>query len=310
MEAVKFLLSLFCDSDPDHYLEITLLDDRYKDTPYQHEGGDKRYPMVGWLAIAEMNDKLEVWLARAALQNADGMGVYFGACARHEKRPKGKRALKSSVASAPALWADIDCGLERIEVATMFLKSFVHAPTLIVATGGGVQAWWALRAPLNIRDKTDQKAFEGTLKGLAKATGGDSSVADVARIMRLPGFANMKPDRGAYAAHVVYETGVLYDYAAFAGYAALSDPPKRRAPVTSSWRNDKRPRMTNKAEAFLANGAPKGTRHQTLIHVVFQFKEKGLDYHACWMEAGHKAMEIGLPENEVVEVLDWVYKKQ
>jgi hypothetical protein len=304
-----FLESLFCDSDPQHYLEITILDDKFKDAPYVYEGGTKRSPATAWVQLGKMKEKLPRVFERAQVQNDDGMGIYFGACARHETRPKGKRALKTSVSTAPALWVDLDYGHDKIGQATETLRRFTHPPTYIVATGGGVQGWWVLRSPLKIVNEAVRKAFEQTLRGLAKALRGDTSVADVARIMRLPGFRNMKPDRGGYMASIVVDDGPVYDFASFVGYAALDNPPKRYVPKrTTKPRNGKRPRLTNRAEGFLQAGAAQGTRHSTLLHTAYQMQAKGFSKNECWDEAGQMAMSCGLPLKEVSGIINHVYE--
>ena len=309
---IRFLENLFIDTAsayPEHYLELTLLDDLHKDEAPEWEGGKKRKSETGWLRMDKI-DELPAWLARLEKWNTRGYGVYFGAGARHEKRPPGKRALKSSVSILPALWLDMDCGGDRVTWATERLTRFVTPPTMIVSTGGGVQAWWVLREPFVIGNESDRLNFEHVLSGLAKTLDGDTAVADVARIMRLPGFANMKPDRGGYVAKVEYEVGDLYDYGSFAGYAALANPPRPQQ-ITRQYhhREGKRPRLTNRAENYLSVGEPQGQRHQGLMHTAFQMKEKGFTFQECWEEAGRAAMNCGLPEPEASSVIAWVYQQ-
>jgi hypothetical protein len=310
-DTARFLISLFADtisSRPDYYLELTLLDDRYKEEPPEWEGGKKRRVLTGWLPMRDINEKLPGALARAQVRNVEGYGVYFGVGARHERAPKGARAKKSSIATLPALWLDLDCGGDRVGWAIEKLNRFTLPPTMIVSTGGGVQAWWVLRRPFVIEDEQDRKNFEFMLAGLAKVLDGDGAVADVARIMRLPGFANMKPDRDGYIAKIEYEEGELYDITQFWGYIAIANPPRPQFKQPARVRRDgERPRMTNLAERFLSDGAPEGQRHRTLIHAAFQMKEKGFGFQECWEEAGQAALACGLPEQEASKAIRWVY---
>ena len=86
---------------------------------------------------------------------------------------------------------DLDEARRRIEA--------LH-PSITVFTGGGYQGYVLLEQPLAITDE-NRADVKRTLQGIAKAIGSDPSVAELARIMRLPGTINTKPGRnGAFGA--------------------------------------------------------------------------------------------------------------
>jgi hypothetical protein len=127
-------------------------------------------------------------MLRLTSWNEQGRNIYFGVCPR-----KGKSGTKYGVASVTALWADLDDRnyQEGKEEALMRLQAFQPMPSAIVDSGHGYHAYWFLDEPAEIDDISQ---IEGYIKGIAKTLGGDY-VHDLGRVMRLPGFLNVKnPD--------------------------------------------------------------------------------------------------------------------
>jgi hypothetical protein len=124
--------------------------------------------------------------------------VYFGVALR-----AGRNGTAAATTRAGACWADIDLKLWAAEpdpssAALGAIEDFAAPPTMIVATGGGYQPYWALDAPVDVRDADIQHQLESVNAALARAVcGPDRSpdhVQDVARVLRLPGTLNHKPE--------------------------------------------------------------------------------------------------------------------
>jgi archaellum biogenesis ATPase FlaH len=115
--------------------------------------------------------------------NEDGCHVFYSVCPRAEKR-----GTKDAVTAAGCLWMDSDfksySGGEA--EARERLSQFKHEPNVIVHSGRGLHAYWLLREASN-----DLQRVEQINKAIAKELGGDN-VSDVSRVMRLPGFMNVK----------------------------------------------------------------------------------------------------------------------
>jgi len=94
------------------------------------------------------------------------------------------------------------------------------APTMLVRSGGGVHAWWRLSDAM-----TDLSLWTRYQRGLAALLGSDGKVCDAPRIMRLPGFDNLKyqPPRPCEIVEAVADR--VYDVAEFAD--ALSTTPTK-----------------------------------------------------------------------------------
>jgi hypothetical protein len=115
-------------------------------------------------------------------------GVYFGVSKRQTKGGK-----KTDVLAAPALWADIDTvkdGLDTSTVAqTIFKLPDQIRPSACVMSGGGLHLYWFLDEP-----SCEEEAVEQGNRTLQTVFAGDN-VADITRILRVPGSYNTK--RGA-----------------------------------------------------------------------------------------------------------------
>ena len=79
------------------------------------------------------------------------------------------------------------CDLDEPGAAATAKDKYGRAkPTLVVVTGRDphlrAQLWWRLSEPI-----TDKAAWQALLKGMAHALGGDTSVTDPPRVMRLAG---------------------------------------------------------------------------------------------------------------------------
>ncbi len=132
----------------------------------------------------------------------DGRGMFFGVCTRITGSHSGRR---SDLAECPALWVDIDTakmGLEKSAVVAA-LKPLPFPPSVIVDSGGGLHGYWLLSEAIDVEGEGDfEEDITLALKQLAAILAGDENVCDLARVMRLPGTMNSKPEHGGLC-HVV-----------------------------------------------------------------------------------------------------------
>jgi hypothetical protein len=137
-------------------------------------------PMQRWAKLNELAPILQ--------QAADWSGthVYFGANPRKENGGKAEH-----VKQARCLFADFDHGCTIEQARLKWNDACIPEPTVIVATGGGIHAWWRLQEPMD-----DLARWTDYQDALAQRLGSDRSVTDAPRIMRVPGFVNWKyPER-------------------------------------------------------------------------------------------------------------------
>jgi hypothetical protein len=98
-----------------------------------------------------------------------------------------KKPSKADIVGARYTHVDIDPpktggALDKLKTQAELL-SLSHPPTLIIDSGGGLQAFWRLDGPASIA------VVEAVNRGLAERLGGDSC-QNIDRLMRLPGTVN------------------------------------------------------------------------------------------------------------------------
>lgn len=121
--------------------------------------------------------------------NRRGYNIYYGPNPRKDRGKSGD----DNVLLARCLFCDFDnvepgdgCG--RFEfVYTDILLAELPEPTLAVYSGHGVHAYWRLSKPL--QDLNIWRTMQSQLNKRLKA---DPSIKNPERIMRLPGFKNVK----------------------------------------------------------------------------------------------------------------------
>lgn len=123
---------------------------------------------------------------------------YFGVVPR--LKPDG-RAIYAAWPNT--LWADIDFKNVAQQYALRKLAELPVEPNILVASGGGIHAYWLLGMSMN-----PDEASEVMVK-IADLVGGDH-VQDMSRVLRLPGTRNLKYPERPVARIIRFDT--TYDY--------------------------------------------------------------------------------------------------
>lgn len=186
------------------------------------------YPSVE--AVVADYDKLREW-------NEDGRSIYVAAAVRN-----GRDGTKDGCERVYALWADLDetaystAGTTRESIALHqdFLRHELKtalpdrlAPTMIVNSGRGLQAWWLFSNPWAFEKKSrkaDVLAIESVLKGLQPVLHSDIQRTDISSVMRLPGFLNPKYDHTPLAQIESIDEARRFTLDDFAEYAPAAAP--------------------------------------------------------------------------------------
>lgn len=129
-------------------------------------------------------DQLDELVEEAARLNATPMcNVYIGAALRRPDTPPFGRADDKDVLALPAAYTDQDEQGSATGAKSVYGRS---KPTMVVVTGSEpftrAQLWWRLEQPC-----TDPALWPDMLRGMALAMGGDTTVTNPSRVMRLAG---------------------------------------------------------------------------------------------------------------------------
>jgi hypothetical protein len=151
------------------------------------EHGQKQSRLIErlWLSPTEVVQRF-AYLKR--LNRAYDANIYFGV---NERNTAGY-GTKRHVAQCKSVWMDFD--LIRAAELPHRLPSHLKTPNLVVDSGHGIHAYFLLDEPFDVSTDTNREAFENMLRNLYKAVGADAT-CDVSRLLRLPGFLNVKDAR-------------------------------------------------------------------------------------------------------------------
>lgn len=173
--------------------------------------------------------------AKLLRHNAEGRNVYFGVAKRRDRRGD-----KAHVVETRCLWSDLDAkdfdpdDAERGKgLAVERYLGYDKPPSVVVDSGNGYHCYWVLRDPLPLSDAKAQSDLEGCLRGLSEDLRADVKCAEVARILRVPGFMNLKdPARPRPVVIVEINETRVYDLSAFRSTTPAKS--KSRDPVDDS----------------------------------------------------------------------------
>lgn len=134
-------------------------------------------PVSLWLPAETLHTKTEKLVAL----NKSGLNITAGVLPRREE---GGKTDEDTLAGW-ALWADLDDIEPR--AAWMKAKSVgLPRPSVVVNSGHGAHLYWRLKAAI------EPMALSEAVADLAALLESDSSVKNPSRILRLPGFSNLK----------------------------------------------------------------------------------------------------------------------
>jgi hypothetical protein len=116
--------------------------------------------------------------------NRQGANIYFGVNPR-----AGRAGTKDAIRVCRTIWADLD----RVSYADAVQRwrPRLPEPTVIVSSGHGIHLYWRLSQAVDVASSHRRLEFEAMLKALYRHLGSDST-QDVTRLLRLPGFVNVK----------------------------------------------------------------------------------------------------------------------
>jgi RecA-family ATPase len=243
-----------------------------------------------------------------------GRAVYFGV----NPVVKGKRRNKQNIAEITTLHTDLDFKTiveSRKEIEAVLARLPLPA-SLIVFSGNGLHGyWWTSATPAEV------ERIEAALKRLAWALAGDEKVAEIARVMRLPGSHNTKFGEWA-AVEVVakngldpYQLEVLEEW-----LASIKEPLLHRI-------GSEEPKSNGHGNVWQQQGARQGAQQRLDIDVMWDELQylgagQGGNLHDTQVRIGAALLSRGELVDDVVayleaqiisrvpESVDWNWKEE
>jgi hypothetical protein len=187
-----------------------------------------------------------------------GSTIYIGCATLGSEPAAGCRGSEPDTLAIPGVWADIDTTegshgvspsgmpLPGSEGATELINSLGLEPSVLVHSGGGLQAWWLFEEPwvfTTPEEREKAKWFSGlfgaTLVEHGRRMGFHvDNVSDLPRLLRPAGTVNHKQG-GAPVRLLTFEPTLMYhrheiEAAFLPGVELPAPPPARPAPVRRS----------------------------------------------------------------------------
>lgn len=291
-ERIQFLNYLFGLIDQPTFIEIT-----YIAPPGVEVDGPRivthsyrlREQRPDWYEVERMNER--------------GYGVYYGVTPKRRRLGRGQRSDERNTALCNALWVDVDFDdgvYATLEDACDGIARAIHVPAgALVASGGGVHALWVID-PVPVTPDT-LPIIKATLRGLAKAVRGDTSVAELARVLRLPGTVNTKPNRNGARCEVI---DILPHVTRLEDYAMYRDElPPRRPPVRVDLPAGARLTLPRWTRDYLEHGAPEGSRNNRLYAAAIEYRSNGFSRADAERDLVARALADGLDESEALRTI-------
>jgi RepB DNA-primase from phage plasmid len=124
--------------------------------------------------------------ARLNRLNGEGQNVYLGA---NPRTAEGQSSAEG-VAFAHCLFADFDGGATVEHASEKISAAGMPEPTALIESGHGCHAYWRFESD----DEINLEEWPQLQRALIAAVDSDSSVHDLPRVMRVPGFLNLKSE--------------------------------------------------------------------------------------------------------------------
>ena len=196
-------------------------------------------PKGMFLLIWTLADKRSHWFRRvddagSFVQNGKGNDVYVGIALSPSDNGEHHRCSSEAVAAIPGFGVDFDLqspahSKKPLPTSVEEALSLIPAdlpPTIVVATGNGVHAWWLFQAPWVFQTAEERQEAAGlsarfqTLLQYKSTQRGWTfeRLGDLARVLRIPGTINAKDPKNLKPVEVHSLDGRRYTIEQIRGY--------------------------------------------------------------------------------------------
>ena len=253
--------------------------------------------------------------------------VYVGLGLSRSDNGPVHRCVAEEIAGLCAVWSDLDIASTAhkgkalpptITDAVSILPTYMP-PTITVATGNGIQAWWLFKEPLIFESQDERRDAAQIINRwhamirLDCATRGwhYDRLADFARVARIPGTRNLKdpanPKDVVVLSHDESHRYHLSDFDEFLDAAAIPDP-EAQEKAAQAWRERFKdtPITINMAaripqellDRWVANDPRFRNTWERRRHDLKDTSQSGYD-----LALADFGVEAGLPEQRIVDLI-------
>jgi len=313
--SAQFVRALWEIAPADWIVEFNLL--QYRPTLEKHDDQRMRalFYTVGqvlsdWPTIAKQLDHLN----RTQVENIHhGVNPRFRRPRKHGKNP--------DVSHYVAAWVDVDFHGNEEGIRKKFyetvedLRARGLGPSVIIESGRGLHAYWLFDKPY------PNELARPVCAGIQGYFADSDTIHDPRRILRLPGFLNLKEPKDPKHCTVAEATWERFPIGRFQEFAVadlkkskedleLEQEEKERSKISSSSSRD--PKIEEIKGGVDESGGPYGGRHLSAValagHYCAKLKTKKLALYAItdW----NKKNRPPLPDDEIEKIVEDIWAKE
>lgn len=172
--------------DPKFYDLLKFLGNGGSFQHYWTPDGDDDRKISRWFATGESIEVPKPWLSR---------NVYFSVNPSSVKRGQFQKIHNDDVEVVNAIYVEYDCKTEKEKAHRLAqIRRWLIQPAVIIDSGGGLHVYVLLCEPFRIANNDDRKKIATIQRAWVHYMDGDTTVHDLARVLRVPGTKNFKPD--------------------------------------------------------------------------------------------------------------------
>jgi P4 family phage/plasmid primase-like protien len=319
-ESKKFLSELWAKAPPDWFAEITLL--QYTPTP-QNPDAKRAEALVFPLDEVERDWDGEIFPQLERFNAKFAANIHHGVNPRRRRPPSGF-GKNEDIEAYVSLWVDVDFrGHEeairkQFEEAVALLRDAGLPPSVVIDSGHGLHAYWFLDKPYPVAEARPCCA------GIMDFFKISDPIHDPRRLLRVPGFTNVKDPKNPKECRIVEATWARYPLSAFADYRvelAKSAPAPSEAgqggapaPPPSSVKTVSRdPRIEEAKRGVPEGGGPYGGRHNAAVALAghyCSFKDLSKKTILNEMLSWNARNSPPLPEKEITSIVEDIWGKE
>jgi hypothetical protein len=261
---------------------------------------------------ADVEGKRSYWweVGKPGLIPKGRLNVYFGVHPTANKRNATQRARIVDVAAINCLFAEFDAkhfGADKAKALT-HVESLPLAPSVLIDSGGGYHCYWLFAESFVITAKAARDRAQKAQAAWVQFVGGDQGAKDLARVLRVPGTRNYKPERGPDFPEVKFircDLDRLYSLESLEGaIPSLKESPR---PANGPWptsptlsREERYAQAALEGELLKLRSAANGDRNNQLNRSAFALGQLIPPLKRSEVESAllSGALAIGLTESE------------
>jgi len=310
-ESWRFIKELWGKSDPSWLVEIDLLQYR----PTAENPGAQRMRGVFYTIEQTLRDWPQIFEVIEKYNRTQVENVHHGVNPRFQK-PK-KLGKNTDISHYVAVWVDEDFKGQETIVRKHFadtvaaMKEEGLEPSVILESGRGLHGYWLFDMPYSVKDARPVCA------GIQKHFNLSDTVHDPRRVLRLPGFINLKEPKDPKWCRILEATWKRYSILDFKDYVVEPEKSEEDKELEELEKNKPKtfsrdPKIEEIKKGVPEGGGPHGGRNQSAVALAGHYctKMKARKYVLYAMQEWNKLNSPPLSEEVIEDIVTRIWSQE